>query len=176
MLLMLIDPTEEERISLEVETRRNSRTIKSRSVKRKKKNTSSAIVGSRFTPHVRNRTASRRRLQRVPVMVEEDYELAVVSGVMSSARASDAEERERERENEERDRKIFLRVWLRSLGSTPRGGVIIYSPLASVSRPLSPTRGLAPFPPSPSRLFSLRVRVALPSASLTYDLARASKR
>lgn len=38
-------------------------------------------------------------------MVEEDYELAlaVVSGVMSSARASDAEERERERERRERE-------------------------------------------------------------------------
>lgn len=56
---------------------------------------------------------------------------------------------------------------------TPRGGVIIYSPLASVSRPLS--LRLVDSRPSlllPSRLFSLRVRVALPSASLTYDRAR----
>lgn len=135
-----------------------------------------AIVGSRLTSHVRNRTTSRRCLQRAPVMVEEDHELAlaVVSGVMSSAQASDAEEREKMRERK-RDRKIFLRVWLRLVSGfdSSRWSYNLQPSCFGLSASLSPTCGFAPFSPSPVPSFlASRSRVALPSASLTYDRAR----
>lgn len=123
-----------------------------------------AVVGSRFTSHVRNRTASRRCLQRAPVIIEEDHELAVVSGVMSSARASDAEERERER-----DRKIFLRVWLRLVSGfdSSRWSYNLQPSCFGLSVSLSPTRGLAPFSPSPVPSL-LASRSRRPSFRLSY--------